>query len=151
MFKLTPNDFLFKFKTKYTVMFGILITSAVYTWHFVYVTVLFCFFLGYFSFMVVLWSAASYREAKTTERWHSEMEEKRRRRPKADRQPQLSSQYEAAGLWRGHPPVLFLLPSLDGGGGGVGHEGVGGVVFSFFLTLPLMIRVVRHHPLLLQM
>ena len=69
--------------------------------------------------MVVLWSAASYREAKTTERWHSEMEEKRRRRPKADRRPQLSSLYEAAGLWRGHPPVLFLLPSLDGGGGRV--------------------------------
>lgn len=40
LFKLTPNNFLFKSKTKYTVMFGILITS-VFTWHFVYVTVLF--------------------------------------------------------------------------------------------------------------
>lgn len=40
LFKLTPNNFLFKSKTRYTVMFGILITS-VFTWHFVYVTVLF--------------------------------------------------------------------------------------------------------------
>lgn len=48
LFKLTPNNFLFKSKTKYTVMFGILITS-VFTWHFVYVTVLFfsvIFFYG---------------------------------------------------------------------------------------------------------
>lgn len=48
IFKLTPNNFLFKSKTKYTVMFGILITS-VFTWHFVYVTVLFfsvIFFYG---------------------------------------------------------------------------------------------------------
>lgn len=51
LFKLTPNDFLFKLKTKYTVMFGILITS-VFTWHFVYLTVLFFFLL--FSSMVAI-------------------------------------------------------------------------------------------------
>lgn len=51
LLKLTPNDFLFKLKTNYTVMFGILITSAVYTWHFVYLTVLF-FLL--FSFVVAI-------------------------------------------------------------------------------------------------
>lgn len=38
--KLTPNSFLFKLKTMYTVMSGILITS-VFTWRFVYLTVLF--------------------------------------------------------------------------------------------------------------
>lgn len=48
LFKWTPNNILFKSKTKYTVMFGILITS-VFTWHFVYLTVLFfllIFFYG---------------------------------------------------------------------------------------------------------
>lgn len=50
LFKWTPNNILFKSKTKYTVMFGILITS-VFTWHFVYLTVL---FFRLFSSMVAI-------------------------------------------------------------------------------------------------
>lgn len=50
---------------------------------------------------------------------------------KADRQPQLSSLYVAGGLWQGHRPVLFPLPSLDGGSGGVIMEvGRGCFLFS---------------------
>lgn len=50
---------------------------------------------------------------------------------KADRQPQLSSLYVAGGLWQGHRPVLFPLPSLDGGGGEVIMEVVGRGCFLF--------------------
>lgn len=124
-------------------MFGILITSAVITWHFVYLTVLFFFML--FSFMVAItgWMVHSLlREANDRAvglwRWRREgggevPPSVWQTEAKADRRPQLSSLCEAGGLWRGHPPVLFPLPSLDDGDGRVvvGGGDVGGL-FSLF-------------------
>lgn len=61
---------------------------------------------------------------------------------KADRHPQLSSLYVAGGLVTG--TSTCPSPFFSGGGGGVGV-----VAVCLFLTLPLMIQVVRLHPLFL--
>lgn len=127
-------------------MFRILITSAVYTWHFVYLTVLlfFCYFSSKW-LLLAEWSTASYKR-QMTERWDSEMEERRRRRspavPLTDRgeggHATSVLQSVVGGLWRGDRPVLFTLPCLDGEGGGmvVGLTGwLGGLISLFWHCL----------------
>lgn len=73
-FKLTPNDFLFKWNILYvwsTSSLQRFILDVLYTGQFFF-----------FSFMVAEWSTASC-ERRMTERWDSEMEERRRRRSPA--------------------------------------------------------------------
>lgn len=127
LFKLTPNDFLFKLTTKKYCMFRLLITFslAVYTWHFVYLTVLFffSFFFLLFSFMVALtgWMVRGLlREVSDIAVWWKREEGGEvppsvwQTEALADRRPQLSSLCEAGGLCGERRSVLFPLPSLFG-------------------------------------
>lgn len=150
LFKLTPNDFLFKLKTKYTVMFGILITS-VFTWHFVYLTVLFfsvIFFYGGYNWL-------NDPQPLTRGEWQSGETLRWRR----EEEVRLSVWQTEANVDNLSSPVCvkrevsdedidvssfpFLLWVVEVAGGGA-------LFFFPFLTLPLMIQVVQHHPIFLR-
>lgn len=144
-------------------MFGILITSAVYTWHFVYLTVLFLsFFVLIFSSMVVItgWMVRSLlREAndRALRLWDvgEEKEEKSHHLSGRQKQRWTDNLNSLVYMWwevcderieLSFPPLPHL--ELVAAVGGVGRGVRRGFVFSF-LTLPLMIQVVWHRPLLL--
>lgn len=137
-------------------MFRILITSAVYMWHFVYLTVL--LFFCYFSSMVAItgWMVHSLlQEAndRAMRLWDGGKEKEEESCCPSDRQRWRWTRKLSSPVCGGrsltrtsacpfHPPLSGWRRWWDG----CRLDGVVGWLDISFLTLPLMIQVVQHHP-----